>query len=632
MRRMAINCIEKIMEKKTLSDIFGDTFFGIPDYQRGYSWGHEQLDDIWKDISWIRNEKGHYTGGLTLREVNPEFGYINSDAPYKVFEVVDGQQRLTTLFILISRIINRIKLMNVKKIAGRSFIQVRDKFFEREVDDEQILCLIYQDEELNEKFRAIINGKATKYSLNFYDRNIIFAIDFFDAKIKKLELSDLEELFRKTTYMMYFNIVGVNNDFDVCAMFEVMNYRGKALTKFEVLKNRLIYLCELIKDCDKSFSTKARLTRVSINSAWGYVYKKLGMGDKPLAEDDFLRVHANIYFGYKKDIDFLFKEVFSIDKVADEYENKLTLDFIDKYVESINYSIDLWVYQRCLDYSLEGYAWWASKGVSNIIGRINCLNVRHFDSMILGALVRINNKKDSKNPSAFIDVFIKFLSQVEKFIFINYKLVGARLNHKSKRLLEDHGYLFVNNKKSFPAAQKDIDILIAEEFCGDEDDFKKFHTKMADKAKARFHNGKGWMDWSSIIYFLTAYYIDQGLISRRKRFNHVYESVERYRIYDEDILNSDKYKFTVNDIGNIALKSDEILISDVDFSDNYTNFIDDRNIKMLKFMFLHWDIPRINDEDISNLSLDNFTAKSIPLTTKRKLSSKDYFDDFDLED
>ena len=241
------------MEKKTLSDIFGDTFFGIPDYQRGYSWGHEQLDDIWKDISWIRNEKGHYTGGLTLREVNPEFGYINSDAPYKVFEVVDGQQRLTTLFILISRIINRIKLMNVKKIAGRSFIQVRDKFFEREVDDEQILCLIYQDEELNEKFRAIINGKATKYSLNFYDRNIIFAIDFFDAKIKKLELSDLEELFRKTTYMMYFNIVSVNNDFDVCAMFEVMNYRGKALTKFEVLKNRLIYLCELIKDCDKRF-------------------------------------------------------------------------------------------------------------------------------------------------------------------------------------------------------------------------------------------------------------------------------------------------------------------------------------------------------------------------------------------
>lgn len=140
------------------------------------------------------------------------------------------------------------------------------------------------------------------------------------------------------------------------------------------------------------------------------------------------------------------------------------------------------------------------------------------------------------------------------------------------------------------------------------------------------------MDWSSIIYFLTAYYIDQGLISRRKRFNHVYESVERYRIYDEDILNYDKYKFTVNDIGNIALKSDEILISDVDFSDNYTNFIDDRNIEMLKFMFLHWDIPRINDEDISNLSLDNFTAKSIPLTTKRKLSSKDYFDDFDLED
>lgn len=149
------------------------------------------------------------------------------------------------------------------------------------------------------------------------------------------------------------------------------------------------------------------------------------------------------------------------------------------------------VYQRCLDYSLEGYAWWASKGVSNIIGRINCLNVRHFDSMILGALVRINNKKDSKNPSAFIDVFIKFLSQVEKFIFINYKLVGARLNHKSKRLLEDHGYLFANNNKSFPAAQKDINILITEEFCGDEDDFKKFHTKMADKAKARFHNGKG---------------------------------------------------------------------------------------------------------------------------------------------
>ena len=73
-----------------LSNLF-ESSFEIPNYQRGYSWQKKQLDDFWTDITNINNV--HYMGAIYTETKKLE------NETYEI--LIDGQQRLTTLAILI---------------------------------------------------------------------------------------------------------------------------------------------------------------------------------------------------------------------------------------------------------------------------------------------------------------------------------------------------------------------------------------------------------------------------------------------------------------------------------------------------------------------------------------------------
>jgi uncharacterized protein with ParB-like and HNH nuclease domain len=59
-------------ELKSIQEFFNKRVFRIPDYQRGYAWGHNQLEDFWRDLNQIPNDKNHYTGQITLEPVGKE--------------------------------------------------------------------------------------------------------------------------------------------------------------------------------------------------------------------------------------------------------------------------------------------------------------------------------------------------------------------------------------------------------------------------------------------------------------------------------------------------------------------------------------------------------------------------------
>jgi hypothetical protein len=96
---------------QSLSQIYQNKLFRIPDYQRGYAWKQEQLVDFWDDIVNLQSERYHYTGLLSLKAVpRSESKEWNNDkwlldSGYKAYHVVDGQQRLTTFSILINEIV-----------------------------------------------------------------------------------------------------------------------------------------------------------------------------------------------------------------------------------------------------------------------------------------------------------------------------------------------------------------------------------------------------------------------------------------------------------------------------------------------------------------------------------------------
>ena len=56
----------------TVSKIFSERIFRIPDYQRGYAWLEKQLKDYWNDMDQLDKGKNHYVGVLTLEPVSAE--------------------------------------------------------------------------------------------------------------------------------------------------------------------------------------------------------------------------------------------------------------------------------------------------------------------------------------------------------------------------------------------------------------------------------------------------------------------------------------------------------------------------------------------------------------------------------
>lgn len=153
-------------------------------------------------------------------------------------------------------------------------------------------------------------------SLNLYTKNLIFAKDFFETKLKNINYQQKEIIFKKLTASLQFDIRTIEKDLDVQAVFETMNNRGKPLSTLEKLKNRLIYLTEKL---NSEKEDKNNLRR-KINEAWGKIYSCLAQNpDSILDEDDFLSAHLSLY---RKPKEAVFSGKVAEEKVFQMFCNK----------------------------------------------------------------------------------------------------------------------------------------------------------------------------------------------------------------------------------------------------------------------------------------------------------------------
>lgn len=316
-------------------ELFTQSVFRIPDYQRGYAWEEKQLTELWDDLDEITSESGdlrhHYTGTIFLDEIKknqPEEEWFSS----KFYSIVDGQQRLTTIIILIFELL---------KGTEKGYCETRkDKLFETFIaqknlqETREIYKFRYMDTDQNNKYllRNIFEDNKIvleSYNKNVYSENLRLAKEYFSTKIRKLDETQKELLFRKIINQLQFDVRIIENDLDVQAVFETMNNRGKPLTVLEKLKNRLIYLTEkrIIEPAD-------RITlRKKINDAWGKIYSSLAKNPlHVLDEDEFLSAHLSLY---RKPQDNVFSEKSAEEKVFQMFCNKP-----EKYAEEpVNYQI-----------------------------------------------------------------------------------------------------------------------------------------------------------------------------------------------------------------------------------------------------------------------------------------------------
>lgn len=285
----------------SLSELLADKYFLIPDYQRSYAWDEKQVLELLHDIAHLLADAGsssnssgsntqgsrHYTGTLVLSRVTLS---ANDSLEY---QIVDGQQRLTTLMLILSELSRYvpenerddfIKLYLLRGSAG---------------NERPVLKL---NTETNQYFQRLIvqaDAAASQYdeaTLPSHAR-LSKSKQLISTWFKSLSLSDNPAQYHAVRAAIEtklgFLIYAPDDDAETGMMFEVINNRGKPLSELEKVKNYIIYCCAKLQ---------ANALREQTNLAWAELLKHLSLAKRTSAEQEsaFLRYCTVVHFGFNK--------------------------------------------------------------------------------------------------------------------------------------------------------------------------------------------------------------------------------------------------------------------------------------------------------------------------------------------
>ena len=485
---------------QSLTEIFNQKFFRVPDFQRGYSWQEQQLKDFWGDLTNLKENKIHYTGLLTVEPVKKRTIEENgkwqadrwlSEKGLSAYYIVDGQQRLTTVIIFINELLKRFEdneTINYEKKDAwkRKFLYNQ---YGEDVQYKSYLFGYEKDNPSDEYFKTKIleqeSSTADKVpEQTLYTANLKFAKDFFREKFEefKSDKTLLEDLFKKVTNSFKFNFYEIDDELDVYVTFETMNNRGKPLSKLELLKNRLIYLTTLLDGEERD------QLRRDINEAWKTIYEYLGKNQYArLKDDDFLNHHWIMYFKFDKSESeayskFLLGEKFTVKNVMDK---ELTSSHIKNYIDSLQKSVKFWFYLFNPEHS--GY----SDETKEWFQKLNRLGMGAFPPLFMAAMNKCQE-----------DEILGLLQSAEKFIFLVFMLSQRRSNTESNYFYR-RANLFYSGEPGMSI--NEVIKIIDRKTQGKEGwfDLEKFDLHIKELYEKK--ESEGYYSWNGLRYFLYEY-------------------------------------------------------------------------------------------------------------------------------
>jgi hypothetical protein len=507
-------------ELKSLSKIFSECIFRIPDYQRGYSWEQKHLKDFWNDIEQLPEGKNHYTGVLTLEPVARELYerwdddlWIIQAKRYSPLYVVDGQQRLTTAIVLLESILESIP--DEAELNYTSKAEIRKKYIFESRDQGISRSYIFGYEKDNPSYeylkQEIFGEQSEEHAppeTTIYTKNLGVAKSYFLEDLKKLTLPEIEAIFTKLTQHLLFNIFYIEPDLDVFVTFETMNNRGKALSHLELLKNRLIYLSTRFSD-DKSERERLRKT---VNESWKTIYHFLGkVKTGRLLDDAFLQVHFVCYFGpslpkrkpndhspdYVYDVrrymgpdeiykDYLLENVFTPNRLSAK-EEPLTVEEIHKFSLSIKSAVR--TYYEVIE--PDDSSW--SDPEKMCLSQIRRLS--NFGLILFSVAAMIHCAEDgARNTLLSALERMGFLSRIRAYYFSD--VVPERL-----------AIALVSDSKTSPEIARELEAA-SDKFAGS----SEFHEALRGIGKA-----SGYYGWGALRYFMFEYEQHLRMLSKTSR-------------------------------------------------------------------------------------------------------------------
>lgn len=493
---------------RSLNDVFSQSFFRIPDFQRGYSWGKEQLNDFWEDVFNLKAGNVHYTGMLTVEEIHQKD--INGlekwsddlwlfEKGYKAYYVVDGQQRLTTIIILLNEILDRFEEEEGINFSSKSQWILKFLYSNYSTEYKSYLFGYEKDDPSDEYFKTKVLGQHSSYSdkvpeQTLYTYNLAFAQSFFKERLDVLDKEALEGVFKKVVNSLKFNFYEIDDDLDIYVTFETMNNRGKDLSTLELLKNRLIYLSTLLQEDD----LKKNRLRKDINEVWKTIYAYLGKNkDNRLIDDDFLRDHWIMYYKYDRSISDAYAQFLLKDKFTAKAVLSSEVDFSDikKYIDSLSASIKAWFYLFNINTSIY------NDELKEWIQKLNRLTFGAFIPTLVAAFVK------EKDEMKILDL----VKAIERFNFLVFRISQRQSNTKNSHFYRLANMYYHDLDFWGYGPTKIEEVILDVKYLtdgvnenGNNDGWLELE-KFEHHIKDLFNKKEGYYSWNGLRYFLYEY-------------------------------------------------------------------------------------------------------------------------------
>jgi len=386
---MSVNFMEA-KQTKFLNLFEGTRQYIIPIYQRTYSWGEEQCEQLWKDVIKVGTDDkldAHFVGSI----VYIQKGIYQSSAVPQLL-VIDGQQRLTTILLLLAALSQKMGQASNEGEITKEKIDARYLFNGYEKGDRKFKLLLTQSDKVT--LMGLLEGKEIHPPIS---RRIVENFQLFRDKINKSEI-DLQKIFNGISKLIVVDIALDREHDNPQRIFESMNSTGLRLSQADLIRNYV--LMELEPAEQESI----------YNEFWFPMEQSFAKKDYSAQFDRFMRDYLTIKTRSIPNIDDVyvaFKLFAPGKKVAEVREVIGDVYKFSKYFVNLAFE---------------------KEGDAQILSAIRDLNALKIEVAYPFLLESYNDYKEDKLAK---DDFVKMIRRVESYIF-RRSICGIPTNSMNK--------------------------------------------------------------------------------------------------------------------------------------------------------------------------------------------------------
>ena len=398
---------------KTYRQLMGNGLrYEIPKFQRDYTWDAEHWDDLWQDIRalFTNEDNEHYMGYLVLQTSNN-----------KEFQIIDGQQRLTTMSLLILSTLKCLKELVDSGIDADNNHKRKDSLLNSYIGYIDPVTLISNNKlKLNRnsndyyKQHLVLLKELPLRNTNTSEKHMRECFNWYYDRIKK-EFKTGESLaafIDNIVDKLFFTVIEVTDQLNAFKVFETLNARGVQLSSSDLLKN---YLFSVVDE------TKPHISEIEeLENIWSKIVGKLG----EQKFEDYLRYYWNSInksVGKKN----LFKTIKGNIKSKDQ---------VFELIRNLNDTADIYLAIQ----NPEDEFWKDKPEIRKSLKELRLFQIRQTNSLFLSALRNLEMENFKK------------LAKICSVISFRYNIIGG-LNPNAQEDVYNTVALKIASTKNFAA-------------------------------------------------------------------------------------------------------------------------------------------------------------------------------------